>query len=316
MNFVFFGTSEFAVLVLESLKSSGLKPSLIISTQDKPKNRGLKIEPTPVKKWAKQNKIAVLQPEKLKSPEFIASLLDTRCSTGVVAAYGKILPKEVINIFPKGILNVHPSLLPKWRGADPVRTAILNGDEKTGVTIMLMDEEIDHGPVLAQEELKRSINNTQYSALKSELAELGGKMLVEIIPKWLSDEITPEEQDHKLATYTKKISKEDGHIDWNEPAEIILRKIRALNPWPGTFAFWEKDGKKLRIKITSARIVDHTPCGPEEKRGAVINYDGGIAVLSKDRYIVIDKIQLEGKKSQNTKDFLNGHPDIVGAVLN
>ena len=316
MSFAFFGTSKFAVFVLESLKTEGLMPSFIISTADKPKNRGLKTEATPVKKWAEENKIAVSQPEKLKSPEFIRTLLDTRCPTAIVSAYGKIIPKEVLDIFPKGILNVHPSLLPAWRGANPIRSSILAGDIKTGTTIVLMDEEVDHGPILAEQELKYPINNIQYSTLENKLAELGGKMLVETIPKWLAGEIKPQEQDHSKATYTKKITKEDGRINWSEPAEMIERKIRALNPWPGTFAFWNEkrvkilEGKELGNELgNGVSKSDPTP-------GKVFKRNTGFGVFCAKSALLIEKAQLEGKNPQNAKEFLNGHPDIIGSVLN
>src|SRR3989344_3541195 len=304
MSFAFFGTSKFAVFVLESLKTEGLMPSFIISTADKPKNRGLKTEATPVKKWAEENKIAVSQPEKLKSPEFIRALLDTRCPTAIVSAYGKIIPKEVLDIFPTGILNVHPSLLPAWRGANPIRSSILAGDIKTGTTIVLMDEEVDHGPILAEQELKYPINNIQYSTLENKLAELGGKMLVETIPKWLAGEIKPQEQDHSKATYTKKNAKEDGHINWSEPAKIIERKIRALNPWPGTFAFWNGQ----RIKILEGAELGNGVSKSDPTPGKVFKHDTGFGIFCAKNALMVEKLQLEGKNYQNAKEFLNGHP--------
>lgn len=309
MEIIFWGTSEFAIPILETLKKSGYIPELIITTPDKPAGRSLKLKPSPVKKWAEKNEVTFFQPEKLDSPEFISSLLNTRCLTGMVASYGKIIPKVILDIFPKGILNVHPSLLPRWRGADPIRAAILAGDKKTGVTIMLMDEKMDHGPVLKHETLNLNHKKYFYKELEEELAELGGKLLVETLPKWLAGEITPQEQGHSKATYTKKITKEDGHINWGEPAEIIERKIRALNPWPGTYAFWNEK----RIKILEGEII----IGSETKNpGSVFKYDSGFAVVSANDAIIIKTIQLEGKKPQNAKDFLNGYQDIIGAVLN
>ena len=167
---------------------------------------------------------------------------------------------------------------------------------------------MDHGPILAQQELADSIYNMSYSVLKLKLAELGGKMLVEIIPKWLAGEITPKKQNRSKATYTKKITKEDGHINWNESAETIERKIRALNPWPGTFAFWNQK----RIKILEGEVV-----GSENKNpGNIFKHNLGFAVACGEGTILVKTIQLEGKKPQDAKDFLNGYPDIVGAVLN
>lgn len=308
MNPVFFSSSDLAGVFLEKMKQAGLAPTLIITMPDKPAGRGLELEEPEAKKWAEANNIPCMQPETLDEP-FTDKLRSKNYNLFVIAIYGKILPKAILEIPEKGALNVHPSLLPRWRGADPIRAAILAGDEKTGVSIILIDEKADHGPVLAQEELKHSINNTQYSALKNELAELGGKMLIETIPKWLAGEITPKEQDHKLATYTKKITKEDGRINWNEPAEIIERKIRALNPWPGTYAFWDKK----RIKILEGRELGN---GVFKLPGEVFRDESGFAVACAKSAILVKKLQMESKKEQESGDFLNGHPDIVGAVLN
>ena len=318
MNFVFFGTSNFAIPILDSLQKREWPPKLIITTTDKPGGRGLKPKPSPVKIWAEKNNIPVLQPDNLKSPKVIKALSDTGYQTAMVASYGKIIPQEIIDIFPKGILNVHPSLLPRWRGADPIRAAILSGDEKTGATIMLMDEKMDHGPILKHETL--NLNHSEnYSGLEKLLAELGGKLLVEIIPKWVAGEITPRDQNHAEATYTKKITKEDGRINWSESAEIIERKIRALNPWPGTYSFW--NGKRIKIlegwlELGSNQFWQE----PSSNHsgwvvGRVFQHYGDLGINCKDGAILVKKLQLEGKKPQDAKDFLNGYPDMVGAVL-
>ena len=207
----------------------------------------------------------------------------------VVACYGKILPKEMLKIPRYGALNVHPSLLPKYRGAAPVPAAILNGEEETGVTIILMDEEVDHGPLLAQK--KFQITNYKFQnglgkpttpELLQILWELGGDLLVEVIPKWIADEIIPREQDHGKATYTKKLAREDGRIDWNRPVEYIERQIRAFTPWPGAFTFW----KGKRMKILKSYINDQGR-------------------------LVIDELQIEGKKPTTLREFLLGHKDFI-----
>jgi methionyl-tRNA formyltransferase len=197
----------------------------------------------------------------------------------VVGFYGKILSKEMLEKPKYGALNVHPSLLPKYRGPSPVQTTILNGDAKTGVTIIKMDEEVDHGPILAS--TKFEIRNSKLTTpeLEKILWTLGGDLLLEIIPKWLKGEIKPQEQDHKKATYTKKLTREDGRIDWAKPVEYIERQIRAFTPWPGAFTMW----KGKRVKILKAH-------------------------LEKER-LVIDELQLEGKKPTSLRDFLLGHKD-------
>jgi len=311
MKFVFFGTPKFATLILETLKKNSLNPTLIITTQDKPAGRKLQLKAPPVKEWAKHNNIPVLQPEKLKSAEFISYLSNTKCLMAVVVAYGKIIPKEVLNIFPKGVLNVHPSLLPHWRGADPIRAAILAGDKKIGVTVMLIDEKMDHGPILAQQELEYPTFSAQYSMLETKLAELGGELLLEVLPKWIAGKIRPKEQEHSKATYTKKIAKGDGRIDWSESAEIIERKIKALNPWPGTFSFWKKNGKNLRINIIEAEVSKH----PAKKPGLVSKSSPDLFIDAKDKKLKIIRLQLEGKKPQTAKDFLNGHSGIEETIL-
>lgn len=316
-SIVFFGTSEFAIPILETLKQSGLTPLLIVSTPDKPAGRGLKPKFPPVKEWANKTGVPIIQPENLKDPGLLQKLTGTKCRLVLVASYGKIIPKEILEIPEKGSLNVHPSLLPLWRGADPIRTTILAGDEKTGVTIMLMDEKMDHGPVLAKRELEYPITNIQYPTLETKLAELGGKLLVETLTKWLADDIKPQEQDHSKATYTKKITKEDGHINWGESAEIIEKKIRALNPRPGTYSFW--NGKRIKIiegQELGNGVTKSLGNAVTKSRGEVFKHDSGLAVWCVKNTILIKKIQLEGKKQQNADAFINGYPNIIGAVLN
>ena len=317
ISFVFFGTSDFATIILDALKKQRWLPKLIITTPDKPSGRGLKPKYAPVKIWAEKNNIPVLQPENLKSPEFTQKLLNTGCLTAVVASYGKIIPKEILDIFPKGILNVHPSLLPRWRGADPIRAAMLDGDKKTGVTIMLVDEKMDHGPILESRILNLESRKYNYTELKKELAELGGKLLIETIPKRLAGEIESKEQDHSKATYTKKIIKEDGHINWNEPAEIIERKIRALNPWPGTYTFC--NGKRIKILEGWLELgSNHFWQEPSSNQvvGRVFRHDDRFGINCKDGASLVKKLQMEGKKIQSATEFLNGYPNIIGAVLN
>jgi len=199
----------------------------------------------------------------------------------VVACYGKILPKEMLTIPKYGALNVHPSLLPKYRGPAPIPAAILNGEEETGVTIILMDEQVDHGPILASTKFEIRNSKPTTPELSKILWELGGDLLVEIIPKWIAGEIIPQEQNHAKATYTKKLTREDGRIDWSRPAEYIERQVRAFTPWPGAFTFW----KGKRVKILAAHI----------EQGK----------------LMIDEIQLEGKKPTTFHDFLLGYPDFT-----
>src|SRR3989344_1744449 len=208
---------------------------------------------------------------------------------------------------------------PKGRGLKTELTPVKKWAEANGIRLLqpekLKDQEMDHGPILAQEELKFPISDFQFSKLQEELAELGGGLLVKTTQEWLSGKIKPKTQDHSKATFSKKIAKEDGHINWSEPAEIIERKIRAFNPWPGTFTFWGK--KRLKILETDAGTPKLSlGTSPKLSLGVVFKKNGGVAVACKDGAILIKKLQIEGKKIQSATEFLNGRPDIIGAVLN
>lgn len=251
MNFIFFGTPQVSVEILEILKSEGLLPSLIITSPDRPQGRGLKLAPPPVKIWAKNNNISVLQPEKLDS-EFIKTLDPSGYTLFAVVAYGKILPKEILQIPKKGVLNLHYSLLPHLRGASPVETAILENINPTGVSVMLMDEKMDHGPILAQKEIYFENWPLSKEKVFKKLNEIGGQLLAEAMKDWLADKIKPQEQNHQNATYTEKIKKEDGLINFDDEPELNYRKFLAYHPSPGIYCF-EKD---KRIKITDASLRD------------------------------------------------------------
>jgi len=214
----------------------------------------------------------------------------------VVASYGKIIPKEILKIPKYGCLNVHASLLPKYRGPSPVQAAILNNDKETGVTIILMDEKIDHGPIVANSKFRIPNPKITYEQLLKEMAELGVKLLIETIPKWISGKIKPKPQNESRASYTKILKREDGKIDWSEPAEKIERQIRAFYPWPGSFTFLKKDGKILRVKILEANI------SRTEKKNQ-------LSVKCGKNYLVIKKIQPESKKPMSAEDFLRGYHD-------
>ncbi len=232
----------------------------------------------------------------------------------IVAAYGKIIPKEWLEVPKYGFLNIHPSLLPKYRGASPIQAVILNGGKETGVTIILMDEKVDHGPILAKREF--SIFNFQFSKykeLEKELAELGSDLLIETLPKWIEGKIKPKEQNHKEATYTKKFSWPDGKIDWQKQAKEVERQIRALNPEPGTWTTWNS---KI-LKILEAKIYDAQPYHKHDKIyiGIVYEENGRVFIPCSIGHIEPLKVQLEGKNPLTIKDFLNGHRNFVGSVL-
>jgi len=248
-NSVFFGTDEFSVVVLNELLAHDLAPKLIVTAPDRPQGRGLTMTPPPVKVWAQEHKINVLQPEKLHD-EFIADL-GTDWEIFLLASYGAIIPQSVLDIPKHGTLNVHPSLLPLYRGASPIESAMLDDAKETGVTIMLMDNKVDHGPIVMQEVAYFETWPTK-PEVRNTLATLGGRLLAETIPLWVSGGIDAQEQDHDFATFTKKISKADGEITLHDDPYTNFLKIQAYTPWPGTFFFIEKDGKEVRVKITEA----------------------------------------------------------------
>src|SRR3989344_5823554 len=260
LNFVFFGTSEFAVKILDKLIENGYVPSLVITTPDKPKGRKMIMTPPPVKVFAQAHNLKIIQPERLAVKPPSGGLTAKRLDLFIVASYGKIIPKSILDIPKFGTLNVHPSLLPKFRGPSPIQSFILSGEEKTGVTIMLMDEQVDHGSILAQRNLEVGLPSALGSPtskwlnskqLEEKLAEMGGQMLVDVIPKWISGEIKAKEQDHSQATFTKKINKEDGLVDLEKDnPEIIYRKFLAFQPWPGIYYFAQKNNQKTRVIIT------------------------------------------------------------------
>lgn len=304
---VFFGTPQFAVTILEQLIASPFAPSLVVTAPDKPVGRKQKLTPPPVKVLAEQHGIPVLQPDKLDE-EFITTLKTTNYNLFIVAAYGKIIPQAILDIPEHGSINVHPSLLPKLRGASPIQGVILEGLTETGVTIMLMDEKMDHGPTLAN--IQHAITNPKITTeeLSRELATVGADLLVETLPRYLAGAITPEEQNHTEATYTKLITKEDGHINWEKSAEDIERRIRAYTPWPSAYACWDDK----QIKFLEAEIVD----GEEgNKPGEIYKLGNLFAISTGKGALVPTRVQLAGKSAVDNLTFLQGYPEILGITL-
>ncbi len=263
LRIAYFGTPAFSVAILEELAKAGIAPSIIVTTPDAPQGRGLVLTPPETKVWAEEHDIEVLQPVTLRltATEDVARdiLYNSEWDLFIVASYGKILPKELLAIPRHGTLNVHPSLLPKYRGASPIRSAILeDAQDATGVTIMLLDEGMDSGPIIAQARVTPEEWPPHAEIFEQLLAKEGGELLAEVIPLWVKGEITPEAQDANQATFSKKIEKEMGHLDLQNDAYQNFLKIRALEGWPGTFFFVEKQGVQTRIKITDATFTNGT----------------------------------------------------------
>jgi len=251
---IFWGTPQFAVDVATELERHGFVPSLVVTQPDKPFGRKYVITPPPMKQWAVARDIPVVQPSRL-SPDAVPCI--SSFDLGIVAGYGKLIPDQLLYGPRHKTLNVHPSLLPRHRGATPVQTTLLEGDTKTGVSIMLLDNEMDHGPILDQSHMSLENQRTTYTELEHKLAISGGKLLADVIPRWLSRTISPTEQRHTDATYTKKFLSEDGLIDLSTMSPIeIDRRVRALNPEPGTYCIVTRNGSPLRVKILETALRD------------------------------------------------------------
>ena len=250
IRFVFFGSSRLSVIVLDELKELGLIPAAIGTTPDKPQGRKLVMTPNVVKTWAIENSISCLDVAKLDDAA-AAVLKEIPADVFIVASYGKIMPARILDIPARGSLNVHPSLLPKYRGPSPLPTAILDDAKATGVTIMQMDAEMDHGPIVAQKPV--TVNEWPvYEDFEEMMAREGARLLAGILPDWIAEKITPHEQDHSAATYTRKYTKEDGLLDLSADPYQNFRKIQAFHEWPQAYYFVAHRGKDIRIKVTAA----------------------------------------------------------------
>lgn len=315
MNYkiLFVGSGEFAAEILKKLAGSKFKPTAVITQPDKPVGRNQTLSPTPVKKIAADFGLEIREPKSLKNAEAEQMIKLFEPDLIVVADYGKIIPKNILAIPKFGALNVHPSLLPRHRGATPIQSTIFEGDEKTGVTIILMDEQVDHGPIVAVSDFGSPITNLTQHELSKKLAELGGDLLLKTLPKWLTDEIKPVAQNESKATYTKILTKEDGKIDWKKSAAEIEQQIRAFEGWPGTWTIWPKDKQNLKIKIL--KIEDLGDVGVKEPGCVFATQNKEMAVASGAGAVEIQELQLEGKNKTTGREFLRGYPEIVGAIL-
>jgi methionyl-tRNA formyltransferase len=254
IRFSFFGSSRFSVLILNELERVGFLPISVVTTPDKPQGRHLTLTPTLVKTWALERHIPVHDPEKLDSL-FAEKIAAERVDVFVVASYGKIIPESIINIPPRKTLNIHPSLLPHFRGASPLQSAILHDTKDTGITLMRIDEKMDHGPIVAQEKFHVAEWPT-YDVFEKEMAEKGAQLLIHTLPRWIDGSIPEQEQDHAAATFTQKITKENGLIVLSGDSYTNFRKIQAFHTWPQAYFFHEHGGKKIRVKITEASYRD------------------------------------------------------------
>jgi methionyl-tRNA formyltransferase len=307
-HIVFMGTPEFAVPVLDALTRTTHKIVGVYTRPDQPAGRGKQLRTSPVKRLAEKRGLPVFEPPTLRKLEFIAPLRELAPDVIIVAAYGLILPPDVLTIPPRGCVNTHASLLPRYRGAAPIVATILAGDQETGVTLMKMDAGLDTGGILAQRAIPIADNDTT-GTLTPKLADLAAALMIETLPQILGGEIVPQPQDDSRATLCKTIRKEAGLIDWTLPAIEIERRVRAFNPWPSAFAFWNN----TQLKILHAQAA---PAKIPGEPGRVTMADDDITVVTGEGALILQEVQLAGKRAMSARDFARGQREFVGTKLN
>lgn len=308
MKIVFMGTPDFAVGALEALVEAGHKVVAVVTQPDKPKGRGKEMQQTPVKACALKHNIEVFQPVKIKTPEAVEVLKGYGADLFVVAAFGQILSKEILDMPKFGCVNIHASLLPKYRGAAPIQWAILDGEKETGVTIMQMNEGLDTGDMLTKVIVPIEDTDTGES-LFDKLAEAGAKLLIETIPQIEAGILHPEAQDDSLSTYAKMIKKEMGLIDWKKEAVVLERLVRGMNSWPSAYTHF--NGKTLKVWEAGVELKE-----AKAEPGTVVEVTkNSIKVQTGQNLLVLKQIQLEGKKRMDVASFLLGYKVEVGTML-
>jgi methionyl-tRNA formyltransferase len=309
MRLVFMGTPDFASASLEALLRSNDSVVGIVTQPDRPKGRGQTLTPSPVKLLAQRAQIPLLQPLKMKDPEFLHALAEWEPDMIAVAAFGRILPAAILSLPPRGCINVHGSLLPKYRGAAPIQWAIINGETETGITTMLMDEGMDTGAILLQEAISIAANETS-GTLAPRLAKIGGKLLVETITQLKADTLVPRPQDTSQATLAPLLTKEDGAIDWTLPAMVLANRVRGLSPWPGAYTT-VTGGDRWAIWQASA-LPGHVTQPP----GTVIAVTtDAIHVMTGDGVLAVMELQPANSRRMAVAQYLKGHPVAVGLQL-
>ena len=310
LRVVFMGTPAFAVPALRALVERGHVVAGVFTQPDRRAGRGRKLSASPIKIFSEERGLPVFQPRSLRQDAESArsELAELAPDAVIVAAYGLFLPEEVLRLPRLGCLNIHPSLLPRHRGPSPVTTAILDGDEATGVTIMLLDEGMDTGPILAQQETRIAADETA-EELTGRLFELGSELLVDTLDRWDRGQIVPTPQNDEDASVTRRLEREDGRIDWSQSADSLARRVRAFTPWPGAFTTWR--GRTL--KVLSARSLDVSLDGTP---GTVVRLeDSTIAVLTGSGALAVHNLQIEGRLAMSPADFVRGYGDFIGSIL-
>jgi methionyl-tRNA formyltransferase len=305
---VFMGTPEYAIPSLEALTAHH-QVALVVTQPDRRQGRGRKLRYSPVKAFALERDLPIWQPKTLRTAEAVERLRAAQADVYVTAAIGLILTADVLALAPYGCINVHASLLPRWRGAAPISAAILHGDAETGITLMRTDEGLDTGPILAQARCPIREDDTA-ATLTPRLARLGAELLVQTLPRWLAGQIVPQSQPEEGVTHARRLTKLDGRIDWQQPATYIERMIRAYTPWPGTQTTY----RDQLLKILRAHVLSDWQ-GTEPPGRVMPLADKRIAVATGKGALVLDEIQLAGKRAMSAETFCCGYGDFVGSVL-
>lgn len=311
MRYIFFGTSEFAKIILQELLQSDMRPVLVVTQPPKPKGRKQILSPSPVQIFAEQNHLSFLTPQKLDDENFLQTVKNLKPDFALLTAYGKIIPQILLSLPLKGFINLHPSLLPQFRGATPIQSAILEETPETGVTLFQMDEQVDHGPIIQNTGYRIQNTKITYFELSQILAKLGAKLILETIPLWLEGKINPQPQDDSLATYCHKITKEDEKINWQEDVNFIDRKVRALNPNPGVFTLCQN--KIIKI-ISGSPIFNHLDDKGKQIGEFFETSEHKLAVKCQNGSYQIDLLKPEGKKEMPSQNFLKGNQWILGQI--
>lgn len=312
MKILFFGTPEFSVPFLKALvDDKRFEVVGVVCQPDKPSGRGNRVVACPVKQFAETIKVHIYQPSSLKVAEAAQTLLSIDADAFVVVAYGKLIPPTLLHAPRLGCINVHPSLLPAYRGPSPMQWAIAQGDTQTGVSIMLLDEGMDTGPILAQETIGIDDNET-YDSLVRKVHTIGPRLLLETLDRLGRGEVIPAAQDETQSSLTRLLEKEDGRINWHQSMVDIERKARAYHPWPGAWSVWNRAGKELRLKILFMKPADFRADVPP---GTVTVKNNRLFVDAADGTMELCSIQPEGKAAMDAVAFLNGYSDVNGATL-
>ncbi|MBI21203.1 MAG: methionyl-tRNA formyltransferase [Chloroflexi bacterium] len=309
MKLVFFGSSENSAEVLKFIISKKYNIEIIVTRKRKPKGRGLKLISNPLEDVANQNKIKLLETDDLNDPNVINELKSLKPDIFLIVSFGKLLSQKILDIPLRGVINIHPSLLPLYRGPSPISSVILDGVKQTGVTIMLLDKGIDTGPILIQSDPVMLFGNETTSELSKDLFLKGSELLVEILDKYYQGKVNFTEQDHKFATYTNLIKANEGEINWQENADYIFKRYRAFDKWPGIFTFW----KGKRIKLIELEIFKNN--FQKIKPGNIILYDKNLLIGTGSCPLRIFSLQLEGKKISKSFDFVRGYKEILNQTL-